>query len=151
VAALDQIDGPHSSRPEGSDHFPDADFGGSGFGDRELGIAVEEPRGAVVVAEQGENLAREVALRAAGVRDEALAFIGRPIERLMEQLADPPPAPIHELPESSRWSQARASVQSRPTVAAEMPSNAAVSSTESPPKNRSSTIRACRSSSCPRA
>ena len=47
-----------------------------------------------------------------------------------------------QAPSSSRASQARASAQCRFTVAGETPIASAVSSIESPPKNRSSTMRA---------
>ena len=50
-------------------------------------------------------------------------------------------------PRSSLKSQARASAQSRSTVAGATPTTAAASSTVSPPKNRSSTSSLCRGSS----
>ena len=49
---------------------------------------------------------------------------------------------------SSRYSQPFANAHSRFTVAGEMPSAAAVSSTVRPAKNRSSTMRPCVGSSC---
>ena len=51
------------------------------------------------------------------------------------------------LPDSSPCNQALASLHSRFTVRGEMRSASAVSSTDSPPKKRISTIRACRGSS----
>ena len=72
--------------------------------------------------------------------DQRAPLVGRRGQRLVEELADRlPPLRSHASPrDSSRWSQASASRCSRPIVPTETFSARAVSSTLSPPKNRSS-------------
>ena len=53
-------------------------------------------------------------------------------------------------PESCRWRKALAFIQSRRTVRSSMPSTWPVSTSESPPKKRSSTTRASRALDCDR-
>src|SRR5262245_41964341 len=68
------------------------------------------------------------------------ALAGRQIDGLVEELPDAAPAlGVHPRP-SSRWSQAFAERNSRLTDEGEVSRASAVSSIESPPKKRSSTI-----------
>ena len=80
--------------------------------------------------------------RAAGSRARRRTALGRPARHRAGVIAR-----SFAIPRSSRWSQARATRQSRLTVAGDTPRTSAVSSTSSPPKKRSSTTCACRGSS----
>src|SRR6185503_10897708 len=85
----------------------------------------------------------------AGFGDETLALLGRLVQRLFKQLVNLfPELGVHQLllRLSSRYSHALALFHSRITVIGATFITSAVSSTLSPPKKRSSTIRLFRSS-----
>ena len=94
----------------------------------------------VVRAQQRSVFGGQRRIGEGGARQQPLAAGGVELERLIEQRADA--APVDRQLCSSRASQARASAQCRLTVAGEMSIASAVSSIESPPKKRSSTMRA---------
>src|SRR5262249_57331121 len=93
--------------------------------------------------EQGTEFHAESSPPAANPVNPGRALVGRDVHRLVKQFTDLAPAlGCHAvLPWSiSLYSQASASLCSLPTVATEMPSARAVSSTVKPPKKRSSMI-----------
>jgi hypothetical protein len=116
-------------------------------GDRPCGT-FEEGAGRVVRAQQGAHFVGDSGIGFGRAREQALTIRGAEIQRLVEQRADA--APVGRQLSSSRASHARASAQWRFTVAGEMSIACAVSSIDRPPKNRSSTIRACPASSAAR-
>jgi hypothetical protein len=86
-----------------------------------------------MMREQRAHLGLERRVARAGLREIDIASLGRLGERRLEDLGDPRPALGHAAPPySSRCSQARATVQSRFTVAGEVPSTSAVSSIDKP-------------------
>jgi hypothetical protein len=97
-----------------------------------------------VCREQRGHLSAETQVAGTGGIQKPLARGRLTIERRREKLLDPAPAlgggTRHASP-SSRLSQARAMVQSRFTVAGDVPNASAVSSTLIPPKKRHSTTR----------
>src|SRR5882724_7425179 len=116
--------------------------------DRALHLLFEKTRLDFGMArEQRRHLALQLAIARALLLEPLRAFVAGKIERPLEEIAGSPPtlrshflsAPDFALCVISRWSHASAVRCSRPTVATEMPSACAVSSTLSPPKKRSST------------
>jgi hypothetical protein len=91
-----------------------------------------------VRAQERLDLGPQRRVAAAGCAHVAEPLVACVLERGAEHVLDARPALGGHAP-SSRYSQAFASCHSRFTVAVEMPSTSAVSSTERPPKKRSST------------
>src|SRR5512145_2571645 len=96
-------------------------------------------------AKKRNHLVAELDIIAAcGLDESAPQLLGLRQGAFEEELNSFPALGVHAPRSSSRWSQARRTVQSRLAVAIEIPSTAAVSSIVMPPKNRYSTMRACR-------
>ncbi len=118
------------------------------------GIAQETALRQQVGAQQRFDFGPEV-----GIDGKDLVEVGAALDRVETQgviehfLYLLPLFPFHAgaLREISRWSQIRAVVHSRETVAGDMPSTSEVSSIERPAKKRSSTMRLCCSSSFARS
>src|SRR4030095_15356713 len=106
------------------------------------GRRFEEAARRLCVREERQHLGRQRRIVAAGAVDERLALGQRPRQRRLHQLVETGPAiGAHHGPplESACRSQSFANRQSRKTVSTDTTNTAAVSSTVSPPKNRSST------------
>src|SRR5215469_1063520 len=103
--------------------------------------------GAHMVARSEQNLhvLAEGWIGVAGSIQKGGALLGRQFERLLQQIANLLPAFLRHVSALLIWwcSQRRAVDQDRLTVAGDIPKTSAVSSIDSPPKNRSSTIRLC--------
>src|SRR5262245_59893406 len=109
--------------------------------DGELNAFLYEPAGdGVMAGEERQHLLSYLFVGRGDAVDHRAPLVGGQRQRLFEEVADPlPPLGSHApLCDSSRCSQASASRCSRPIVPTETFNARAVSSTLSPPKNRSS-------------
>jgi len=113
---------------------------------------IEESFRSVVGREEGLHLRPDLGAIATDGVQKRSALGDRKLHRLREERGDHltrlrrrPSSVAHaSLPSSSRWSQARASDQSRLTVRGAIPRTSHVSSTVNPAKNRHSTTRTAR-------
>src|SRR5262249_35166531 len=102
--------------------------------------------GFVMGLEQGIDFTAYIRIAVACVVEIRRTIVRRERDSLLHQLLDALPAlGIHAgaSPLIARYSHARAIVQSRFTVAGEIPRTSEVSSIVRPPKNRNSTILLC--------
>ena len=158
VGAAREIDHSHPAASELSDDLVGADPLAEAQGRVALLERIHAPvRGAIHEAPRllgggGErlHLSQQSLVPRAGCLEECGTPVGAQVQGFVKDLLDPlpplgvGPARHHGLYRGpiSRRSQARAVLHSRLTVAAEMPSTSAVSSTVSPAKKRNSTILA---------
>ena len=108
-----------------------------------------ERAGSIGLGEQRSHFRHEPAPLAARRVQEGLALIRGQVERVAQQPLDVGPGRFRHAPcaptaspRRRRWSHSLATAKCRLTVAGATPRTAAVSGTERPPKNRSSTMRA---------
>src|SRR5215469_14469825 len=99
----------------------------------------------VARSEQNLHFLAEGWIDVAGSIQKGWALLRHQFKRLLQQIANLLPAFLrHDSALLSWWcSQRRAVDQCRFTVAGDIPNTSAVSSIDSPPKNRRSTIRLC--------
>ena len=110
------------------------------------GFSRKSPAAALASSRRSTSRASSGSRRRSSSRSAARSPAGT-LERAVEEVLDPPPALRGHGRPSSRKSHARAERNSRLTDDGEVSMASAVSSIERPPKKRSSTIRACASSS----
>ena len=164
-ARIALVDGPHAADADEAGEGVGADAGadgggggiagGEGIGEDGAGGALPGGAPAVEGGEQAFDFGAQRGVGPAGPVQVVPALGHRALQRCVKQLPNPRqplgghprthnrrvPGPAH-VPSISRCRKARAKVQSRFTVAGEMPIDSAVCSMSSPPKKRSSTTRA---------
>src|SRR5581483_4073090 len=136
----------------GTDHGFNFEVAHSGSRPQQADCREPEEAGAhlVIPRQQHIHFAAQVVVGAAGLLEEGVALTGLQLQSLVEQVTNLLMAFRCHVPALwliSRYSQSLAVSQWRFTVAVEIPMASAVSSMESPAKNRSSTIRLCCGSS----
>src|SRR5260221_12257571 len=152
VGALAKVDGRHSATANFTAKLPgpessggDAICAGPTFRDLGGGASQKTLRPLARTEQRHDFVFERIVANAFSVKQSA-PKIGVNIESGEEYRPYARPSLRRHLGSSSRNSHALASVNSRLMVAGESCRSVAASSMESPPKNRSSTIRACRES-----